>query len=321
MTSRRILPLLPLLTLTLLASCSTFAVAAATVNGQKITEDQVESELDRVRSDPTFQDLLQRQADELRGVARRNILSGLIRQVILEQEARRRGIRVTREQIDRLIEQEAGRQGLSVEEFRKAQNLSVDDAQTIGERIVRQFELRRQVTEESRVDDAAIRQAYEAQKESFVELNLLRVTVRTEAAARDVLEELQQGATLTSLAPRVSIDELADEGGDMGWTPLTSLSNQAQTALEGVAINGVTDPIPVSGNGFEIYRLIDRRSRSLSDVRDEIRGQLGDQAREQEFEEWLGEQVRAARIVVNPKYGQFDRQALQVVPGERELRP
>jgi parvulin-like peptidyl-prolyl isomerase len=302
------------------ASCSTFAVAAATVNGTKITEAEVESELNRVRNDPTFQDLLQRQADQLRGVARRNILSSLIRQSVLDQEAQRQNIRVTKPQVDRLIAQEAERQGLSVEEFREANNLSASDAQTIGERIVRLFELRRRVITDVEVDDEDVRGAFDAQKEAFAEVNLLRITVRTQAEARRLLEEIEDGATFVELAPEHSIDELAEDGGDMGFVPATSLTGQVQEAIQATAIGDVTDPIP-GPTGFEIYRVVDRRAGDFSDVEDLLRSQLTDQERERQFDEWLGRRLRDAAIVVNPKYGRFDNEGLQVVPGNVELRP
>ncbi len=304
----------------LASSCSTFAVAAATVNGQKIRETQVEEELDRVRADPTFKDLLQRQADELRGVARRNILTGLIRQAIFEQEARSRDIKVNEEQISRLIEQEAGRQGLTVEQFRKANNLSPADARIIGERIVRQFELRRRVTKEVDVDDNDVRRAYDAQKEAFEEVNLLRITVKTESDARRVLEELDRGETFANLAPRLSTDDLAEDGGDMGYIPLASLPPQAQTAIQNSVDGGVTEPVQGAG-GIEIYRVVNRRSRPFSAVEDDLRTQLADQSREQAFEDWLNERLRKADVVVNPKYGRFDREAMQVVPGDERIRP
>ena len=313
--------LIPLVLGALFASaCSTFAVAAATVNGQKIRETQVEDELDRVRADPTFQDLLRRQADELRGVARRNILTGLIRQAILEQEARRRDIEVTQEQINRLVEQEAQRQGMTIEQFRRANNLSPADARIIGERIVRQFELRRRVTEQVDVSESEVRRAYDAQKEAFEEVNLLRITVRTQTDARRVLQELDGGETFARLAPRLSIDDLAEDGGDMGYVPLASLPPQAQTAIQNTVDGGVTEPI-VGANGIEIYRVVSRRSRPFSAVEDDLRNQLADQAREQAFEDWLNARLRRASVVVNPKYGRFDRESMQVVPGGERLRP
>src|SRR2546426_7896154 len=133
----RHLLLVALLGLALAASsCAQIAVAAATVNGDKISEAQVERELDRVRSDPTFQDLVKRQADQVRGFARRQILSGLIRQQILEQQARKMHVTITRGQTDRLLSDEASRQGMSVKQFLKQQNLSESDAHQLSERVV-----------------------------------------------------------------------------------------------------------------------------------------------------------------------------------------
>src|SRR5438094_9226750 len=102
-----LVPLVALLLTTV--SCSQLAVAAATVNGDKISEAQVERELDRVRSDPTFQDLVKRQADQVRGFARRQILSGLIRQEILAQQAKKMHLTINRAQTDRLLSDEANR--------------------------------------------------------------------------------------------------------------------------------------------------------------------------------------------------------------------
>src|SRR5207237_3749289 len=115
-----------------LASCSQIAVAAATVNGDKISEAQVEKELDRVRSDPTFQDLVKGQADQVRGFARRQILSGLIRQQILAQQARKLKVAVTSAQEDHLISDEAARSGMSVKQFLKRQNLSSSDGRQLA---------------------------------------------------------------------------------------------------------------------------------------------------------------------------------------------
>jgi parvulin-like peptidyl-prolyl isomerase len=106
----------------------------------------------------------------------------------------------------------------------------------------------------------------------------------------------------------------------MGYVALTTLSSQAQAAIENASSDGVTQPI-AAPSGYEIYRVTDRRSRDFSDVREELRSQLADQAREQEFEQWLGRRLRSADIVVNPKYGRFDARTLQIVPGKAELRP
>lgn len=298
------------------ASCSTFAVAAATVNGAKITESAVESELGRVRSDPNFQEILSR--DQGRGEARRAILNGLIRQQVLEQEARKQGIDVTEQQIDRLISQEAQRLGLGVEEFLEVQNLTRADLEELAGRVVREFELSRRVVGDADVDDEDVLRFYELNEAAFEEAHLRRITVRTQGEARSVLEELGAGS-FAEVAEEHSIDELAAQGGDMGYVPLAELSTEAQAVIRQASVGRVTDPVPTA-SGFEVYRVLDRRTRSLELVEDQIKTQLSEQTRGARFEEWVTERLRAARIVVNPKYGRFDRRAAAVVTGTGELR-
>src|SRR5690348_7997133 len=150
---KRFFLLVPVLVVAVLAtSCSQIAVAAATVNGDKISEAQVEKELDRVRSDPTFQDLVKRQADQVRGFARRQILSGLIRQEILAQQAKKMHITVTAAQAARLLSDEATRSGMSVKQFLKQQNLTPADGRQLAERVVREFDLKNVVARDVTVD-------------------------------------------------------------------------------------------------------------------------------------------------------------------------
>lgn len=314
MTRRLLLPLaLVALTAT---SCTSFQVAAATVNGSKIPESEVESELARVRADPTFQEILSR--DQGRGEARRAILNGLIRQQILVQESRKLGVEPTEAQIDRLITQEAQRAGFSVEEFLEVQNLTRDDIVELAGRVVREFELSRRVIGEADVDDEIVQRFYEQNAAAFEEAHLLRITVGTEADARSVLEQLGRGSFAT-VARNRSIDQLAVEGGDMGYVPLTELNPQAQGAVRQVPEGRVTDPVPTAA-GFEVYRVVDRRTRPLEAVEQQIRTQLSEQSRTARFEEWVTERLQAARIVVNPKYGRFDRDAAAVVVSTGELR-
>jgi peptidyl-prolyl cis-trans isomerase SurA len=317
MTRRFLLPV-ALLCLAAVA-CSSFAVAAATVNGQKITEAEVESELDRVRGDPTFSALLRPQAEEARGTTRRQILTGLVRQVFLEQEARRLKLRVTKAQTDRLIAQEAARSGLTVQQFRQQQNLTAADAQTLAERVVRLFQVCGKVVSPVELSDARLRAAYDEQKQSLAEVHLARITVGTEAEIRQVLEEVSEG-TFSEVAIARSRDPSAARGGDLGYVRIAQLSPDEQTAVRRTDTGDVTDPIN-TGAAFEVFRVLDQRTPDFEDVRQELNAQLSEEERQERCTNWLNRRLRSARIIVNPKYGRFDDRTLAIVAGRRELRP
>ena len=299
-------------------SCSQFAVAAATVNGEKISESEVERELDRVRSDPTFQDLVRRQADQVRGFARRQILTGLIRQEVLEQQARRMRLTVRPAQIERLLSEEAARSGMSVKQFLEQQNLSEEDGRQLAERIVREFELKALVARGAPIDARQVRAFYDENKTAFEQVHLARITTRTDSDARIAVQQLAAGADFAEVARARSVDSAARAGGDLGYVPASSLPTQVQGAIAQVEEGSISQPVQTA-TGFEVYRVLDRRVQPLRDVEGQIRSQIGGQAQEERFESWVRGHLVAARVVVNPQYGRFDRRALQVVAGPRRL--
>jgi len=307
-----------LITALLSVSCSQIAVAAATVNGEKISEAQVEKELDRVRSDPTFQDLVKRQADQVRGFARRQILSGLIRQEILAQQARKLHVKVTAAQAERLLSDESARSGMSVKRFLKQQNLTQTDGRQLAERVVREFDLKSIVARDVAVDPKQIQSFYNQNKAAFEQVHLARITTRNEADARAAIEQLAAGRDFADVARRLSTDSAAATGGDLGYTSASSLPTDVQAALTQVKAGGLTAPVQTV-NGFEVYRLVDRRTQPLADVQDQIRSQIGSQTQDQAFEQWVRTHLAEAKIVVNPQYGRFDRTTLEVVAGSGQL--
>jgi parvulin-like peptidyl-prolyl isomerase len=300
-------------------SCSQLAVAAATVNGDKISEATVERELDRVRSDPTFQDLLRRQADQVLGFARRQILSGLIRQQILEQQARRLRVVVTGAQADRLLSDEATRTGTSVKQFLKSQKLSLRDGHELAVRVVREFELKSIVIQETGVSAAEIQSFYDRNRSAFEQVHLARITTKTQADARAALEQVASGRDFADVAKARSTDAAASKGGDLGFVAMTTLPGDVQAALTQVQGAGLTTPLQTAG-GFQVYRVIERRTQPLTDVASRIRSQLAGQSLDTRFEDWVRGYLASARVVVNPEYGRFDRQALAVVPGTGAIR-
>src|SRR6476646_4284061 len=117
------------------ASCSSLAVAAATVNGQRITEATVEDQVKILLEDPTFGGTLQQDPSIRRGDGRRQVLTTLIYTTVAEQEAKKRGITVGRKQEDNLMQQTAQSQGMTVKQFLKQQNLTLEQAYTIAQRL------------------------------------------------------------------------------------------------------------------------------------------------------------------------------------------
>lgn len=300
------------------ASCSSLSVAAATVNGRKITESKVETELDRVRSDPRFAELLAQQAELFRGTERRRILNALIRQEVLAEQAEQRGISADSDEVDRLIAEEVQRIGIPLEVYLEEQNVSRDDLEELARRVVVEAELRDRVVRDVTVSEDQIRNFYRANRQAFEMIRLVRLTVKTQDDARAAIEETQEREFADVVRDR-SIDDLKDEGGEIGYLAVTDLPPAVQAAVARLPVGGVSQPVPAA-SGFEVYHVDDRRTSSFDEVQDAIRANLGEQARAERFVGWLQERMRRSRIVVNPKYGRFDPATAEVVPGTGKLR-
>jgi len=302
------------------SSCSTFSVAAATVNGQRITQAEVQQQLAVLDSDPNFGDALRQDPNVARGNGRRQVLTTLIYTAIAQQEAKKLNIRITDAQISRLISERASSDGLSVSQFLKLQKLTLAQGRDIARRLLLDFSLQQRVLHNTQVSAASIRQAYEQNKASFAQAHLLRMTVGSSSEVRDALQKINSGTDFSALAKQSSIDQLGGAGGDMGYVLVSQLSPQEQDAITRAKLGGVTDPVPTQ-SAFEIFKVVDRRTQPLADATAGIQSGLAQQQRTQDYQTWLVARVRHARIVVNPEYGQFDPTQAQVVQFPTSLRP
>lgn len=302
-------------------SCSSFAVAAATVNGQKVSETEVESELNTLRDDPIFGEALKRDPDT-RGQRRRDILRELIYQAVAEQQAKRLHVTTTKAQAIKVINDAAKARGMTVKKFLASQNLTQAAAERLAIRIARRFALIDKVVKDVHVSESSVRDVYDGQKERYEEVHVARITVTSEGDALAAKREISTGKSFAAVAKDRSKDDLASDGGDMGSVALTSLDVQVQNALAAVDEGQVSDPIQTA-NGIEIYELISRTTQSFDDVEASIRNSLEQDQRDSSYDAWLADRVRSSKVVVNPKYGKFDRTGPQptIVASTGELAP
>ena len=300
--------------------CSAVTPAAAVVNGRKISESEVQEEVDRVRDDPNFRELLSQQGDEVRGQARRNVLSTFIRVVVIREEATSMGIGVTGAEVtDFLREVEAQIGGPErFAELLERNKLTRTRARVLAERQIFEQELQKAVTKDLAVDQAQVQAVYEQNAAAFTELHLSRITVASQEEGKQVADQATAGADFADLARRRSKDTAAASGGDLGYVDASTLDRGLAAQLGTVAVGGVAGPFPGRA-GFEVYKVLDRRTKPLDSVRDQIVDQLLQRDRQSAFDRWLAARLRKARILVNPKYGRFDPESQTVLPGSGKL--
>ncbi|MBJ6724279.1 peptidylprolyl isomerase [Geomesophilobacter sediminis] len=263
---------------------------AALVNGAPITGDAFSVEASRLRraqarekgGDPAAEGLLKKQA-----------LENLIVRELLHQEALRRGIRVSKEEVQREVDRLRGAVagGATLEKALDRVGLDaaglegqVEQGMTIQKLLVLQFGPR------DAVSDEEIAQYYRDHLEAYrvperVRLSHLLIKFQPQDAearekALDTVKDLQdrvtRGEDFATLARQYSGCYSARNGGDLGYFEPGQLSPQIEQGTRELAVGGVSGVVE-DRYGFHLIKVTERQPSApapLGAVRERVRQKL-----------------------------------------------
>lgn len=237
----------------------------------------MESELTR-RVDDILQQLIQegRQPPPT-AVLTRQVLERMIVEEVQMQLADQAGIRIDDQTLNQSLSMIAHQNNMTLEEF--AAQLSAEGMtwRAFREQVRREMAMsqlhQRRVTPRVRVTDRELERfmTSEAGRELFtsefrlghilIELPGGAVPEEIEAAqnkARQLIEQLQQGADFAELAMTWSNGPQALEGGDLGWRSPAQLPTLFAEAALALQPGDISSPLRAA-NGFHILKMMDRR--------------------------------------------------------------
>jgi peptidyl-prolyl cis-trans isomerase SurA len=220
-------------------------------------------------------------------VLSQQVLERLIIENIQMQIGDRSGIRITDEELNQSVGTIAQRNGMSIEQFRAAlanDGLSYSDArdQVRREMIISRVRQRR-VAERIQVTDQEVQNFLASDlgkmqlSEEFRLANIMIAVAEgassqdiqaADRQARELYEQLQQGADFAQLAIARSASETALEGGEMGWRKAGQLPPPFDAMINALSVGQVTEPMRTPG-GFIMIKLLEKRG-SGNQVRDEV---------------------------------------------------
>lgn len=246
---------------------------AAIVDGDVIMQSQLQARLREV------QQTIGRRGAALppEHVLTQQVLERLIIENIQLQIGERSGIRIGDAELNETMASIAQRNGLTLDQFRAAlarDGLSYEDArdQVRREMIISRVRQRR-VAERIQVSDQEVQNflASELGKLQLSEdLRLASILIplpdgasseaiqTAERQARDIYNQLRQGADFAQLAMSRSADENALEGGEMGWRKAPQLPPPLDSMVAALKVGEVSEPLRTPG-GFLLIKLLDRR--------------------------------------------------------------
>lgn len=170
-----------------------------------------------------------------------------------------------------------------------------------------------QAVVEERLDEATLRDAYQANLAQFTTLDVEHILVADEADAERIAAEVTP-ATFGETAMRESIDQQsAVQGGSLG--SFSQAQFQTQFDPDFVAATLALQPGEISGPvrtqfGWHVIHLVRRDVAPLEDVRDQLAANQTGTV----FNDWFTEQLGTTNVEVNPRFGRFDQDTGEVLP-------
>jgi len=274
----------------------------ARVNGEPVTRVDLQRMLTYPRSQLQIQQELGDKEPDSKELDRLG-LQKLIQQRLLLQEAGRRNLTVTEQNLDQSLTALRSRfkDLRSFGLWMKEQGLNDKSlfetlrAEMLANRV------RAALVEEVRVTGEQVEEYYEVHKKELKtagEVRLRIIAVRDKATAEEILAELKKGGNFTALARKRSVGMRAAQGGDTGWVKPHSLPPPLRKAVVALKAGEVVGPLQKDAE-FLIVGLAGRRdaqTKSLAEARPEIEKRLLAVKQQETIQAWLTEQEKKSKI-------------------------
>lgn len=279
---------------------STKPAIIAMVNEEAITLDEINAGLKAISTEK----IPQSQSGALK-TFREEILDQLIEKKILLQEAKHRGIQVSKEEISRAIEQMKGNYPESeFNELLKARSLTLEQwKHDVTETLLIDKLIDTVVTSTLSISEQDIRSYYLNHRVEFEkkeEVRARQILVATEEEAKTLHPQLLAGADFIKLASEKSMSPDKISGGDLGYFARGQMPEEFDMVFN-LRINSIS-PIVKSPYGYHIFKVEEKRAprlQSLDEVRETIRQQLMNEKKDRLRAEWTKELKAKAHIQIN----------------------
>ena len=216
---------------------------------------------------------------EARQRVARQVLRALIDERLQLQEAKKRNVSVSEDDIARSIEDIEKRNGMqsgSLPSIFRRNGVSFDSLRAqIRTRITWSKLVRRRLSPRIDIGNEEVKEILARLKASrgeatyrlaeiFLSVNSREEEISIRQTAERMVEQIRGGARFGALARQFSQTATAAVGGDLGWTPRSQIDPAIAAAVDGLSPGEVLDPIRTI-SGFRIVTLIGKRRIAAPD--------------------------------------------------------
>ncbi len=288
----------------------------AKVNGEIVTLSNVEERAvllkQQMQSSPTSSDISD-------GDLIKDALNSLIEEKLQLQEAKKAHLEVDEEAVDKAIDDIKTKNNISDADLEKMLEMEGRSLEQYREHISNQIlgskVVRFNMGKSSKITDKQIKEYYfEHQKEYWVprqpfvrhilfiaDQNLPEKGKQLKRAkANLILKKIQSGQDFSEMAKKYSEDVSASSGGEIGLVTKGNLVPEFEEVAFSLKEGEISDVVE-SRYGYHIIkvdRVIDGESKSLDEMKEQIRNILAFQDQRKRYKDWMDELKKEAMIEV-----------------------
>ncbi|HXV40192.1 MAG TPA: peptidylprolyl isomerase, partial [Steroidobacteraceae bacterium] len=155
----------------------------------------------------------------------------------------------------------------------------------------------RKVSEGKEPTEEELKAEYDARVAEMpkAEYHARHILVDDEAKAKDLIAQIDKGASFEKLAKENSSDGSAAEGGDLGWFSTGQMVKPFSDAVQQLEVGKYTATPVKSEFGWHVIKLEETRPTTPPPY-DAVKAQLGPLVKQKQFEAHLKELVGKAKV-------------------------
>lgn len=279
----------------------------AVVNGEEITKEQFDDYYNMLKSS------YESEAGKIDEDKDRMIIKNmqdkayddLVLQVLVKQQAEKEGIKIDEKEVEadlKAFKEHMGEKGY--QDFLKRTGMTEKELLRQLKIEKMYMKLKEKVTADVKVSDEDVKKYYEENKEMFNEpggIRIYHILVDSEDKARSIIARLNKGEDFSELAKKYSKCPSREKGGDLGVVnENTNFVPEFKEAALKLNPGEITKEPVKTEFGYHIIKAGERKgakTAAFEDVKEEIRYQLLEEARNRAFNSYLAELKNSSRIV------------------------
>ncbi|MEK9198148.1 peptidylprolyl isomerase [Ureibacillus sp. 179-F W5.1 NHS] len=274
---------LPIVASIWLVGCSSKSTLIASVNGEEITEEELNETLTAQYGS--------------------EVLDSLITDKIIELEAKELGVSVSEEELQAEYEEYASQYGgeETLLEMLDSYGMDVEDIKKDMETYLLTFKV---MEDDLGITDDEIQTFFEENKETYgqaAEVEASHILVEDETIAQEVIGKLNAGEDFAELAKEYSTDTATNEdGGNLGYFGTGEMAEAFETAAFAMEVGDISSEPVETEYGFHVIKVTDKveeKEAVYEEVKDTVYQDLLESKANEQYATWLTEKMGEYDIV------------------------